>query len=312
MDKSILSVIILNYNSGQYLSGCLRSIEQSKLNKYHLDVIVVDNHSSDNSFTQARKMVLHHPQVSYTFLTTPQNLGFAAGNNYGLKKKNPQSKYILFLNDDTVVGPTSLYQMIDFFEKNPKADAATCALILAATDKLQPECHRGFPTLLNSFWHFFGCGIPRLFPRSSFFNGYFQSHLDYSQTQQIDACSGAFLMVKKEAGDRIGWWDESFFFYGEDLDFCYRLKEAGYKLFFYPGSQVTHFQGISSGIIDSTKNITQASRQTKVNSAKASTQAMKIFFAKHYSHKYGPISRQVVLLVIDLMATLRILKAKLL
>ncbi len=305
----ILSVIILNYKSGAFLSDCVQSIYQSKLT-YPVEIIVADNNSPDSSFIDAQALNLSHPKISIKFVDLKSNKGFSFGNNRALEHSNPHSKYVLFLNPDTTVFPDTLQKMIDFFEENPKVDASTCHITLALTGQLQPESHRGFPTPNNTFWHFFGFGIPKLFPKSKFFNGYFQGHLDYSQVQAIEATVGAFIMLKRQVGEAVSWWNEKYFMYGEDLDLSYKLYQQGYKLFFYPHAKIVHYQGISSGIKTHTQNITQATRETKIRSAKASTQAMRIFYQENLMAKYPKLLHPLIDSGINLLEFYRVLKAK--
>jgi GT2 family glycosyltransferase len=305
MAKTIdLSIIILNYNSGDYLQKCLKSIAQSELKNYQIETIIVDNCSTDESVHLAQQVKLENSK----FLLLKTNNGFAAGNNQGLKVTEPQSKYILFLNPDTLVEKNTFKTMLDFFETTPKADAATCYIKLVKTDQMQPECHRGFPTPWNSFCYF--TGISKIFPKSGLFNGYFQGNLDITKIHQIEACVGAFLMVKRSVGQKIGWWNEKYFFYGEDLDFCYQLKQNNFKLFFNPNCQISHFQGISSGLKKTTSKLTQASRKTKVMVAKASTNAMRIFYQQNLFKKYSPLTQALVLFGIKLLEIKRVFKAK--
>ncbi len=309
-NNPLLSVIILNYNSGLYLSNCLKSIIPSVLGENSIEVIVTDNASTDNSFLKSQNIKNTNPQINFIFYPLLKNLGFSAGNNQALKKSNSHSKYVLFLNPDTSVETDTFRKMIDFFEHHPEVDSATCNLILALTGKTQPESHRGFPTPWNSFCHFFGFGLPKLFPRSKIFNGYFLGHLDYSKVQKIDACVGAFLMVKREVGETIKWWNEKYFFYGEDLDFCWQLKQHGFSLYFYPGSEATHYQGISSGIISHSQNKSAASRETKIRSATASTSAMKIFYRENLMSTYPKFLHPIINLGINFLEKYRLLKAK--
>ena len=299
-----LSIIILNYNSGDYLNKCLDSISFSNIGNYQYEVIVVDNLSTDDSIKLAKKTKLN--QVKYQELKT--NQGFAHGNNQGLKIINPKTRFVLFLNPDTTVNSDTLRKMIDFFDKNPKVDAATCQINLALTGKIQPECHRGFPTPWRSFCHFTGLG--KLFPQSKLFSGYFLGHLDKTFPHQIEACVGAFIMVKKSVGDQIGWWNEKYFFYGEDLDFCFQLQQHHFRLFFNPSCEITHFQGISSGLKKHSQKITQASRETKVKVAKASTQAMKIFYQENLLSNYPNPVKFLVMTGIKLLEIQRVFKAK--
>lgn len=309
-NNPILSVVILNYNSGDYLKKCLASILKSDLASYYLDVLVADNASTDTSFQQAKKIANTNSQIKLTFHSNSANNGFSAGNNEGLKFTQAQSKYVLFLNPDTVVEKDTFVKNIEFFEKNPSAAAATCNVILVLTGQTQPESHRGFPTPWNAFCHFFAPFLPKIFPKSKLFNGYFLGHLDYSKTQQIDACVGAYIMIRRQVGNKIGWWNEKYFMYGEDLDLCWQLKQKGYKLYFYPGCKIYHYQGVSSGIIKHSQKIATKSRDTKIRSAKATTKAMRIFYRENLIASYPPFLRSFVWLGINLLEKYRIFKAK--
>ncbi|MBU4397160.1 glycosyltransferase family 2 protein, partial [Patescibacteria group bacterium] len=277
-----------------------------------IEIIIVDNASTDNSFSvvgATLAVARKNKQIIRTkIIRNKRNFGFSAGNNLGLKKTNPKSKYVLFLNPDTKVKPNTIQKIINFLKKNPKVDAATCKIILAKTNQLQPECHRGFPTPWPSFCYF--TGLSKLFPKSKIFSGYFLGHLNKNKTHPIEACVGAFLIVKREIGDRINWWNEKYFMYGEDLDFCYKLKKHNFSLYYYPHCQIIHYQGISSGIKNQTKKLTKASRQTRLRSAKASTQAMRLFYQKNYFNNYNTITRFMVNFGISILQTLRTLKAK--
>lgn len=288
-----LSIIVLNYNSGEYLSKCLNSIKQSDSKNYRIEILVVDNSSTDNSLTSAK--IVNTPNLRC--LVSPKNLGFSAGNNLGIKHISPQSRYVLFLNPDTTIDKNTLSGMIDYLDNHPEIDAATCNVILALTGKTQPECHRNFPTPLNAFFHFTGISSRQ----------YFMEYLDYSKIQQINACVGAFIMVKKNVGNSIGWWNEKYFMYGEDLDFCFQLKLHHFKLFFIPDYKITHFQGISSGLKKSKSN---ASRETKIRSAMATTTAMKIFYQENLLKNYSPFWQFIVWQGINLLEFYRLFKAK--
>lgn len=302
-----LSIVILNFNAGSYLLQCLKSIYQSRFN-HRIEIIVVDNASTDNSIDLAKKLNLKSKNIlNSKFLILDSNLGFAKGNNRGLKLINPQSRYVLFLNPDTAVDPDAISGIIGHLDQNPQIDAATANVILVKTGKTQPECHRGFPSPQNAFFHFFLPFLPRLFPKSKFFNGYFLGHLDFSQPQIIDACVGAFIVIKKRVGDSIGWWCPDYFFYGEDLDLCYQLKQKGYHLWYLPQFKIYHYQGISSGIKSTAST---ASRQTKITIAKASTQAMRIFYQRNLLNSYPSFFQKLILGGIKLLELARLSRAK--
>jgi hypothetical protein len=309
-NNPILSVIILNYNAKDYLKKCLESINKSQLGDYSIEIIIADNSSTDDSLKLAKTVKSTNPHLSFAFHSNSGNIGFAAGNNEGLTAANPQSKYVLFLNPDTTVEDDTFRKILDFFEHHIEVDAATCNLILVLTGQTQPECHRGFPTPWNAFCHFFGFGLPKLFPHSKFFNGYFMGHLDYSKVQKIDACVGAFVMLKRSVGDDIHWWNEKYFMYGEDIDLCWQMKQKGYCLYFFPGCKAYHYQGVSSGIIKHTQNIATKSTETKIRSAMATTNAMRIFYRENLIKNYPPILQQLVWLGINLLEKYRIFKIK--
>lgn len=298
--KIKLSLIILNYNSGHYLADCLTSLYRSKL-KDSIEIIIPDNKSTDNSIALAKKVKNTNKKILNTkYLLLNTNKGFSYGNNQAIKKISPDSRYVLFLNPDTTVETDTIQKSIDFLDSHPKASALTCKVILVKTDQIQPECHRNFPTPISAFLHFSGISSHQ----------YFMQHLDYNKTQKINACVGAFIMLRRRVGDSLGWWNEKYFFYGEDLDLCYRLKKNGHQLFYYPGCQIRHFQGVSSGIKSSTKNLSNASRQTKAKVAKASTQAMRIFYQQNLFPNYSPLTRFIVNQGINLLESFRIFKAK--
>lgn len=299
-----LSVIILNYNSADYLKKCLQSIEQSDIGNYQYEVIVVDNQSTDDSIKLARDSKILN--TKYLMLNT--NLGFSHGNNQGIKEINPKTRFVLFLNPDTIVRKNTFKNMIEFFDHNKKVDAATCQINLALTGQIQPECHRGFPTPWRSFCHFSGLG--KIFPHSKIFSGYFLGYLDKIIPHPIEACVGAFLMVKKVVGDKIGWWNEKYFFYGEDLDFCYQLKQQGFNLYFNPDCKIIHYQGVSSGLISKSKHLSKASRTTKIKTAKASTEAMRIFYRENLLPSYSTPLKFLVMTGIKILEIKRVIKAK--
>ena len=297
--KPDLSIIILNYNTKDFLEDCLSSIRKAKTDRFRFEIIVVDNASTDGSPQMVKKQF---PKIK--LVANKKNLGFAAGNNLGVKKA--KGRYLLFLNPDTIVRPNTFEEMIKFMDNHPDAGAATCKIELP-NGKLDEACHRGFPTPWNAFCHF--SGLEKLFPKSKIFASYTLGWNDLNKTHQIDAGVGAFLMVRREVGDEVGWWDEDYFWYGEDLDFCYRIKEKGWKIYYVPKVKIIHYKGVSSGIRKESKKISTASRETKIRSAKMSTEVMRIFYQKHCQDKYPKIINWLVFQGINFLEKLRVLKA---
>ena len=303
--KTLLSVIILNYNSDSYLAKCLESINKSIIKGFDIEIIIVDNNSSDNSINLAKKNKLVFNN-KYLLLNT--NKGFAHGNNQGVKNINKESTHILFLNPDTTVEKNTFQEMMNFFKKNSNADAATCKITLVKNNKIQPECHRGFPYPWRTFCYF--TNLYKLAPKSAFLNGYFLGNLNLNKTHKIECCVGAFIMMKKEVGEKIKWWNEKYFFYGEDLDMCYKIKENNFNLYYYPHCNIYHYQGISSGLIKHSQKISKASKKTKIMVAKASTNAMRIFYKENLLKKYPPFIKNLVLFGINILQQYRVLKVK--
>jgi len=273
--KIDLSVLIVNFNTKELLQRCLESINNSEKESYQFEVIVVDNASSDQSAEMIKKKF---PNVN--LISSKKNLGFAAGNNLGIKMA--VGEYVLLLNPDTEIEINTFKIMIDYLKSNPKVGAATCRVELK-NGKLDDACHRGFPTPWNAFCHF--SGISQLFPNSCFLNGYHLGYQNLDKIHEIDSCAGAFLLVRKEIGDSINWLDEDYFWYGEDLDFCYRVKQKGWKIMYVPIIKILHWKGASSGIRQESKNISNASLETRKKAVMASTQAMRLFYQKHYLKK---------------------------
>lgn len=282
-----LSIVIVSYNTKEFLGRCLDSIFESTLKD--LEVIVVDNASKDGSVEEIRKF-----DSEVKIIENKENVGFSKANNQGVKIA--KGKYLLFLNPDTVVYPETLKFMAEFMDKNEKAGASTCKVVLP-NGKLDDSSHRGFPTPWNSFSHFLN--LSKLFPKSRLFAGYSLGFLDLTKTHEIDSLGGAFMLTRRKAGEEVGWWDEDYFFYGEDIDFCFRLKNKGWKIYFVPNVSILHFRGMSSGIKSHSKHLSTADIETRKTATTARFNAMKIFYRKHYVFKYPKVINWIVMLGIN-------------
>lgn len=280
-----LSIIIISYNTAELLDECLESVEKFKPKKYSYEVIVVDNASSDNSVEMVKK---NHKSVHV--IENKENFGFSKANNIGIK--NSQGKYILFLNSDTVMHEHTLDTVLDFMESNKKTGAATCKVVML-NGKIDDASHRGFPTPWNAIAHF--TYLSKIFPKSKIFSGYQMGWEDLTKIHKIDVLAGAFMMVRKEAGEEVGWWDEDYFWYGEDIDFCYNLKQKGWEIYYLPQVSILHYKGASGGIKKETLGISKASEETKIRATKARFNAMRIFYRKHYTKKYPSFLTWLVL-----------------
>ena len=272
-----LSIIIVSYNSKDFLKKCLLSIQQCIESNLAYEIIVVDNNSSDKSSEMVKK---EFSQIK--LIANNQNLGFSKANNQGIKISS-RSKYVLFLNPDTIIQKNTIEEMVEFMDKHEEAGASTCKLVMP-NGEIDDASHRGFPTPLNSFCHF--TGLSRVFPKSRIFGGYNLGWMDFEKIHEIDVLAGAFMMARRKAGEEVGWWDEDYFFYGEDIEFCFQLKKKGWKIYYVPTVSIEHFKGVSGGIKSVSKDITTANKETKEIATKARFNAMRIFYNKHYKQKY--------------------------
>lgn len=292
MNNLDLSIIIVSFNTKNLTVECLESIKKT-VREVEYEIIVIDNASSDGSIEAISK--IKDPKSNIILIKNNQNYGFSKANNIGVKKV--AGRYILFLNPDTLVYEKTIDGMVKFMDKNPDVGASTCFVRLPS-GKLDDASHRGFPTPWRAFSHF--VSLSKIFPKSKFFAGYNLTYLNLDKTHEIDALAGAFMLVRREAGEQVGWWDEDFFWYGEDLDFCYKLRERGWKIYFVPEFEILHYKGASGGLKNHSKHVSTATDETRKKAHEARFAAMKIFYDKHYKNKYPSLLRAIVLWGINL------------
>lgn len=276
---NLLSIIIVNFNTYSFIKKCLKSIESSILAKNKYEIIIIDNNPDSTKIS-----LLKREFPSVLIIPNKRNTGFAAANNQGIKRS--KGKYVLFLNPDTYIFPETLVKVINFMEQkmNKKVGVLTCAVRLP-NDELDDACHRGFPTPWNALCFF--TGIARVFPHSEFFNGYHLGYKNMEKIHEIDSCAGSFMLIRRKVGEQVKWLDEQYFWYGEDIDFCYRVKAKGWKVIFFPHTEIIHYKGISSGIKKHSHIVSEANYETRYNSTKARYQVMRIFYQKHYKDTYS-------------------------
>lgn len=275
-----VSIIIVNYKTRQLTLDCLASVYASQTS-YHYEVIVIDNASHDSSVEAIREL---YPDVQ--LIANQNNTGFAVANNQGLEVA--KGRYILLLNSDTVVQPDTLHTMIYFMDRHPEMGASGCKVILP-DGSLDKACKRGFPTPSASFYYAFG--ISRLFPDRPKFNQYQLGHLSPDDEYPVDCLVGAFMLVRRETIEQVGGLDETFFMYGEDIDWCYRIKEAGWGIFYYPRTYIVHYKGGSA-------------RRKPLKITYEFHRAMWVFHRKHYAKKYNLLTNTAVWVGISLKFTL--------
>ncbi len=290
-----LSIIILNYNTRGLLDDCLRSLAKVK-NEVDFEVIVIDNGSSDDSVEFIRK---NHKWVK--LFETGANLGFAKGNNYA--KSIVSSEFVLFLNSDTVVGKGVLRGCLTYFKEN-RIGALTCKLLLknGLPDK---DARRAFITPWIGFSHLF-LRLDNIFPHSRVFAKYWYGYIDENTIHEVDAIQGAFFLTSKQILDEVEWFDEDYFLDGEDIDLCWRIKEAGYKIIYYPKVSILHLKGATKG--KNKKQKKYISFSDKLKYRLSGVNSMEIFYRKRLWNKYPVILNYFVLAGIQMLKLIRITK----
>ena len=229
-----LSVVIVTWNAKQYTEECLHSLENQKTS-VSPEIIVVDNASSDGTDQLVREQF---PQVE--LIQTGQNLGFAKGNNIGVRKST--GDYIFLINSDVNVPPGCLKQMAEFMEQHPDIGVLGPQM-LGPKGEVRRSAMR-FPTLWNSFCR--ALALDSVFKGSKLFGGYLMRDFQHDRQADVEVLNGWFWMVRRTALAQAGLLDESFFMYGEDMDWCRRFHQAGWRVVFYPEAKAVHYGGASS------------------------------------------------------------------
>ncbi len=263
-----IGIVIVNWNTRELLRRCLETVFASE-GDFSFKALVVDNASSDDSAAMVKR---DFPAAQV--IANAENIGYPRANNVGLRHlgfgdqgdAEPSApRYALLLNPDTELPADALHRMIQFMDSRPDVGAAGPKLTLL-DGSLDKACRRGFPTPMVSFYHY--SGLAKLFPRNRRFGRYNMTFADEDQDLEVDSVVGAYMQVRREAIVKAGLLDESFFMYGEDLDWAYRMKQAGYKIWYYPTVTVRHVKRAAS------------SRSKKAQFE--FWRAMLIFYRKHY------------------------------
>lgn len=262
-----LGIVIVNWNTRDLLRRCLDTVFASTGDIIYR-VVVVDNGSEDGS---ADMVQAAFPQADV--IDGQGNVGYPAGNNLGLEALgfSPEGavedapRYVLLLNPDTELSPPTLADAVAYMDSHPDAGVMGPKLVLP-DGSLDLACRRSFPTPEVSLWRMIG--FSKLFPNSRTFARYNLTFLDENEETEVDSVVGAFMIARKEAVEQVGMLDDGFFMYGEDLDWAKRIKEAGWKVMYYPAIEVKHVKRA-------------ASRQSK-RAQFEFVRAMLLFYRKHY------------------------------
>ncbi len=277
-DSIDLAIVVLNYNTEDLLRECLRSVFDCH-GTLSYEVCVVDNASIDDSADMVRK---EFPQAH--LIVNSRNIGYTGGNNVGLRwlgyadspapwhsnADSQRPRYVLLLNPDTVVPGHALAEMVAFMDAHPAAGISG-PRIRRPDGSLDRACRRSFPTPQVSVYRM--TGLSRLFPKSKRFNAYNLEYLPEDAVHQVDAVVGAFMLIRREAIQQAGLLDETFFMYGEDLDWAKRIKDCGWENWYNGTVEITH--------------VKEAASQASIKSRIDFYEAMWIFYRKHYRQDTG-------------------------
>lgn len=258
-----LSVILVNWNTCDLTKQALVSVYKETVG-IDFEVIVVDNNSGDASVEMIKK---EFPQVQ--IMENKENLGFGKANNQGLKIA--QGDYIMLLNTDVVVLDAALNKLVSYLDQHTEVMMVGPRL-LNKDLTFQHACRRMLPNPTNSFFYLFG--LTKIFKNNKFVNEYKQYTIDPEITGPTQALSGAAMMFRQQVYNEIGGFDEAFFMYGEDLDFCKRVLDKGWKTVYVSEARIIHFGG-------------QSSDKRRVKSLLNFYEAMWLYYKKHFYKKHS-------------------------
>ncbi len=274
-----LSVVIVNYQTFELTKNTIDSILKHDYS-FEYEIFVVDNASSDDSLARLEDYF----KDKVRFIASRENNGFAAGNNQALRQAT--GKYQLLLNSDTIVWQDTLQDIYDYMEMHDDVGACGCRVLLE-DGELDKACKRSFPNVKNSFFRLFHI------PTKSEDDNYNLTSLPDDEIYEIDCLTGAFMFMRKDALDMAGLLDETFFMYGEDIDLCYRIKKAGWKIIYYGKSRITHLKGASS-------------KKQKNKLIYEFYRAMYIYYRKHHAGESSFIVNIIVYIGIAVLCILKL------
>jgi len=254
-----ISVIIVSYNVKFFLEQCIKSVYRAGKG-IPIEIFVVDNNSADGSCVMVRNQF---PEVK--LIENLDNTGFSKANNQAMRLA--AGEFQLILNPDTLVEESTFIKILDFMDNHPNAGALGVRMIDGKGTFL-PESKRALPTPWVSFYKVFG--LAALFPKSRRFGQYHLGFLPQDEVNPVDILPGAFMFIRKTVLDQIGYFDESFFMYGEDIDLSYRIRLAGYENYYFPETTIIHYKG-------------ESTKKASLNYVLMFYQAMIIFATKHFS-----------------------------
>ncbi|HIM83668.1 MAG TPA: glycosyltransferase family 2 protein [Candidatus Marinimicrobia bacterium] len=266
MPQKKVSVCIVTLNASKYLHHCLTLLEQSQGAEVE-QIIVVDNRSNDNTV----KMI-HEKHSSVTLIQNNRNEGYTIPMNRAMKEAD--GEYLLILNPDAFVKPKAVAALANFLDLHPEVGIAG-PKVLNVDGTFQKSCRRGVARPWNVISYF--TGLAARFPDNSKYTGYHLSHLDENILNEVDGVSGSCMMIRRNLIDKIDCFDERFFAYQEDSDYCFRAKAAGWKIYYVPEAEVIHDAGRGGSAVYKYRSLFEWHR------------SYYLLYKKHFSADYFPL-----------------------
>lgn len=259
-----ISVCIVNFNSKKQLEKCLNTIKPA-IKPLSYEVIIIDNYSKDGSQELIKK---HFEKVR--LITNNRNNGYTSEINRAMKIG--KGKYKLIMNPDSRLMPKSISNLVTFMKQKKRSGIAG-PLVLNEDGSFQWSCRRGVARPFAVFCYFLG--IAKLFPQYPIFTGYHLNHLDVKEINEVSGVSGSCMLVDQELINDIGYFDERFFAYQEDSDYCLRAINSGWKVYYNPNSTVIHKGGHGGSNSVPFRSIFEWHR------------SYILYYFKHFSKDYG-------------------------
>lgn len=269
----LLTILIVNFNSGNLLKRSINSIHSKK----QYEILLIDNNSEDNSLKKISKT------KNLKIIKNKINLGFSSAVNQGLKLA--KGNYILLMNPDIILNKNTIDSLLNFIEKNNEVSVLGCTL-LNPDKRIQPSCH-AFPSYAHVFFE--SSQLNRLFPKNRFFISLFSPLANLSpkllanyqipkKPTEVDFVMGSLFLFKKSLIDEIGLFDEAFFLYHEEMELCYRAKKLNKKIFFIPEAKAIHYNKYSSS------KYSMLEHENRVK-------GYLYFYKKHHPHKHEKVKK---------------------
>jgi GT2 family glycosyltransferase/lipopolysaccharide/colanic/teichoic acid biosynthesis glycosyltransferase len=266
-----LSIIIVNYNVQDFLMHTLESIQRAVMYISH-EIFVVDNASVDGSVEMVKNRF-----SNVNLIENHINQGFASANNQAMKIST--GEFIVLINPDTVVQEDTFTRLIAFMDDHPDAGMATCK-ILNPDGSFSVDSRHSIPTPMTAFWK--QIGFHRLFPKSKVFARYNLTYLNEDEIYPVDAISGSFMFIRRSTVEQVGYLDEDYFMYCEDVDYCYRITRSGWKVYYAPVSDIIHYKG-------------ESTKKNNLDYVLNFNKSLYLFYKKHFHKKYFSLFTWIIL-----------------